>query len=68
MMKDESEQHVRVIDTQNKQLGIMTLSQAKAIAASQKLKLIGIALKAKPPVYRLVETGHPKRIEKRWSM
>jgi len=67
-MKDEPEHRIRLIDAKNKQLGIMTLSQASAIAASQQLQLVGIALNASPPIYKLVETTNQKRDERRWSM
>ena len=80
MIKDDSplagsggetdpEQQVRLVDLSGKQLGIMTYSQASAIAASQQVRLICIAPSAKPPIYRLYRGDEKKKAsEKRWSV
>ena len=67
--KADPEQQVRLIDLSGKQLGVMPLSHAKAIAVSQQVRLLCIASSAKPPVYRLYRGGGKgKAPEKRWSM
>jgi Translation initiation factor IF-3, N-terminal domain len=65
----DPEQQVRLIDLLGKQLGVMTLSQAEAIAMGRQLKLRCIASSAKPPVYRLFRgRGKGPTLEKRWNM
>jgi translation initiation factor IF-3 len=65
----DPEQQVRLVDLLGKQLGVMSLSQAEAIAMSQQLRLRCIASSAKPPIYRLFRgRGKVKAPEKRWSL
>ncbi|HXR04997.1 MAG TPA: hypothetical protein VN836_09865 [Verrucomicrobiae bacterium] len=79
MIKDDSplagsgeeadpEQQVRLIDLSGKQLGIVTFSQARAIAVSQQVRLLCIAPSANPPIYRLYRGDEKKPSERRWSM
>lgn len=48
---------VRVIGATGKQLGIMPLREALDNASKEKLDLVEIASKAKPPVVKIVELG-----------
>jgi translation initiation factor IF-3 len=48
---------VRVIDTEKKQLGVMQLSEAIAMARNRGVDLVEIAPNANPPVCRLVDFG-----------
>jgi translation initiation factor IF-3 len=65
----DPEQQVRLVDLLGKQLGVMTLSQAEAIAMNRQLRLRCITSLTKPPVYRLFRgRGKVKAPEKRWSM
>jgi translation initiation factor IF-3 len=60
---------IRLIDSDGKYLGIMTLPKAKAIAESKEAKLMKIAASANPPIYKLIEKGSElwNKIEKpRW--
>jgi translation initiation factor IF-3 len=60
----DPQQRVRLIDGKGKQIGIMTLAEARMMAQSQGAKLREIAPTANPPIYRLMESGeHKKRFE-----
>lgn len=48
---------IRVIDEDKKQLGIMPVSQALAIAREKGLDLVEIAPQANPPVCRIMDYG-----------
>jgi translation initiation factor IF-3 len=48
---------VRVIDTEKKQLGVLSLSEAISLARAQGVDLVEIAPNATPPVCRLVDFG-----------
>jgi len=48
---------VRVIGTDNKQLGVLSLNEALAIARANGVDLVEIAATATPPVCRLVDFG-----------
>jgi translation initiation factor IF-3 len=48
---------VRVIGTDNQQLGVLSLSEALAMARQQAVDLVEIAPNATPPVCRLVDFG-----------
>ena len=49
--------HVRVIDDNNNQLGVIETREGVAIARSKGLDLIMVAEKAKPPVCRIMDYG-----------
>ncbi|MBI2958023.1 MAG: translation initiation factor IF-3 [Chloroflexi bacterium] len=51
---------VRVVDEEGKQLGIMPLSQALALARERGLDLVEVAPTAQPPVCRIVDYGRLK--------
>jgi translation initiation factor IF-3 len=51
----DPQKRVRLIDGTGKQLGIMTLAEAKKIAQSQQSELVGIASTVTPPIYRLLK-------------
>jgi len=62
----DPQQRVRLLDGKGKQLGIMTLAEARTVAQNQRAKLVKIAPSVTPPIYRLVEASeHQKHIEKR---
>jgi translation initiation factor IF-3 len=46
---------VRLIDEESKQIGIITIAEARAKSAETGLDLVEIAPKAKPPVVKLIE-------------
>jgi len=48
---------VRVIDSEGKQLGIMTLDAARQVATDQGLDLIEVAPEGNPPVCRIMDYG-----------
>jgi translation initiation factor IF-3 len=48
---------VRLIDEDKKQLGIVPISEALAIARSKELDLVSISPNAEPPVCRLLDYG-----------
>lgn len=48
---------IRVIDPDGNQLGIMTPSEARKIAAEHGLDLVEVAPKARPPVCRIMDYG-----------
>lgn len=48
-------QTLRVLDSEGKQIGILTKQQALALAAQQKLDLVEIAGQASPPVAKIVD-------------
>ena len=48
---------VRVIDEKGKQIGILTRDQALEKAKKEKLDLVEVAPKAKPPVAKIVDLG-----------
>lgn len=48
---------VRVIDAKGKQIGILGLDEALSKAKKEKLDLVEIAPKAKPPVVKIVNLG-----------
>lgn len=52
-----TDREVRVIGTENEQLGIMTPREAMALANEAGVDLVRIAPTAKPPVCRLVDYG-----------
>ncbi|MDL2280545.1 translation initiation factor IF-3 [Selenomonadales bacterium OttesenSCG-928-I06] len=48
---------VRLIDSENEQLGIMSLKDALKLASEQNLDLVEVAPTAKPPVCRIIDSG-----------
>jgi translation initiation factor IF-3 len=48
---------VRLIDDENEQRGVVTLEEAKALAAERGLDLVEVAPTAVPPVCRLIDYG-----------
>lgn len=46
---------VRLIDKEDKQIGVMSLSEALKLAAEQELDLVEIAPMAKPPVVKIID-------------
>jgi translation initiation factor IF-3 len=56
---------VRVIDSEGKQLGIMSPADGIRIAQEQGLDLIEIAPEAKPPVAKILDFGKFKYLEKK---
>ncbi len=46
---------IRVIDSQGKQLGVLPLGEARALAQKEGLDLVEIAPRAKPPVVKLID-------------
>jgi len=51
---------VRLIDTDGKQLGIVTIEEALRIAASKNLDLVEVAPLADPPVCKILDYSHYK--------
>ncbi len=51
---------VRVIDAEGKQLGILSLHEALAMASDQGLDLVEVSPNAEPPVCRLMDYGKYK--------
>ena len=51
---------VRVIDADGKQLGVITTSQALAVAQQRGMDLVEVAPNATPPVCRVVDFGKYK--------
>ena len=61
---EDSDKHVRVIGTDGKQRGIMTLSEAMKIADDERAELVRITQTTSPLIYRLIERcEHQKHIE-----
>jgi translation initiation factor IF-3 len=56
---------VRVIDEENKQLGIMETADALALAMHKNLDLVEIAPNQRPPVCRIMDFGKYKYEEKK---
>ena len=56
---------VRVIDEENKQLGIMETADALALAVHKQLDLVEIAPNQRPPVCRIMDFGKFKYEEKK---
>ena len=56
---------VRVIDEDNKQLGIMETADALALALHKQLDLVEIAPNQRPPVCRIMDFGKYKYEEKK---
>ncbi|MCA8952650.1 MAG: translation initiation factor IF-3 [Planctomycetes bacterium] len=56
---------VRVIDEENKQLGIMETADALALAVHKQLDLVEIAPNQRPPVCRIMDFGKYKYEEKK---
>jgi translation initiation factor IF-3 len=56
---------VRVIDEDNKQLGIMETADALALAIKKQLDLVEIAPNQRPPVCRIMDFGKYKYEEKK---
>ena len=56
---------VRVIDEENKQLGIMDTADALALAVHKQLDLVEIAPNQRPPVCRIMDFGKFKYEEKK---
>jgi translation initiation factor IF-3 len=56
---------VRVIDEENKQLGILELADALALAIHKQLDLVEIAPNQRPPVCRIMDFGKFKYEEKK---
>lgn len=56
---------VRVIDEENKQLGIMETADALALAMHKSLDLVEIAPNQRPPVCRIMDFGKYKYEEKK---
>jgi len=56
---------VRVIDEENKQLGIMVTADALALALHKQLDLVEIAPNQRPPVCRIMDFGKFKYEEKK---
>ena len=56
---------VRVIDEDNKQLGIMETADALALAIQKQLDLVEIAPNQRPPVCRIMDFGKYKYEEKK---
>ncbi|HEX5050675.1 MAG TPA: translation initiation factor IF-3 [Planctomycetota bacterium] len=56
---------VRVIDEENKQLGIMETADALALALHKQLDLVEIAPNQRPPVCRIMDFGKYKYEEKK---
>ena len=56
---------VRVIDEENKQLGIMETADALALALQKQLDLVEIAPNQRPPVCRIMDFGKYKYEEKK---
>jgi translation initiation factor IF-3 len=56
---------VRVIDEENKQLGIMVTADALALAIHKQLDLVEIAPNQRPPVCRIMDFGKFKYEEKK---
>ena len=56
---------VRVIDEENKQLGIMETADALALAIHKQLDLVEIAPNQRPPVCRIMDFGKYKYEEKK---
>lgn len=48
---------VRVVDSENNQLGIMSVKDALRIAEEKQLDLVEVAPQAKPPVCRIMDFG-----------
>ncbi|WP_073234152.1 translation initiation factor IF-3 [Desulforamulus putei] len=48
---------VRVVDSDNNQLGIMSVKEALRIAEERQLDLVEVAPQAKPPVCRIMDYG-----------
>jgi translation initiation factor IF-3 len=63
--KQINAQTVRVIDENGKQLGIMSLEEALALAEEKDLDLLEVAPNASPPVCRLVDYGKFKYLEQK---
>jgi translation initiation factor IF-3 len=51
----ELPQHIRLIDIDGKQRGIMTLSEAMKIADDERAELVRITQTISPPIYRLIK-------------
>lgn len=51
---------VRVIDENEKMLGVMTIQDALALAATKELDLVEVSPLAKPPVCRILDNGQFK--------
>jgi len=56
---------VRVIDEEDKQVGVLTLSEALSRADKAKLDLVEIAPNAKPPVAKIINFGKFKYQERK---
>jgi len=56
---------LRVIDSDGKQLGVLSPHEAYKIAVEQGLDLIEIAPEAKPPVAKILDYGKYKYLEKK---
>jgi translation initiation factor IF-3 len=70
---DSADMHerIRVVDSNGKQWGIMTLLDATKLADSKGAKLLKITQTVSPPIYRLIEKGSKfwKKVEKpRWKL
>lgn len=63
--KQINAQTVRVVDENGKQLGIMSLEEALALAAEKDLDLLEVAPNVSPPVCRLVDYGKFKYLEQK---
>jgi len=58
-------QEVRLLDADNKQIGVLSIAQAREMAKEQDLDLVEIAAKAKPPVVKLIKFSKFKYLEKK---
>jgi translation initiation factor IF-3 len=58
-------EEVRVINPDDEQLGVMTVSEALRIADSLDLDLVEISPNAKPPVCKIVDYGKFKYLQKK---
>ncbi|NLM48515.1 MAG: translation initiation factor IF-3 [Epulopiscium sp.] len=54
------DKEVRLIDVDGKQLGIVSIQEAQAVANERNLDLVKIAPKANPPVCRVMDYGKYK--------
>jgi translation initiation factor IF-3 len=57
MNEEIKAKEIRVLNSQNEQLGIMSLNEALQLAAEQNLDLVEVSPTAKPPVCRIIDSG-----------
>ncbi len=58
-------QEVRLLDADNKQIGVLSIAEARQMAKEQELDLVEIVEKANPPVVKLIKFTKFKYLEKK---